>query len=56
MWRDLNCFNEMRIPSFTYGPGVSVGGGVFRMPIQNLVLGTQLYVHTAMDVCNQRRE
>jgi hypothetical protein len=32
MWRDLNCFNEMRIPSLCCGPGVSVGGGVFRMP------------------------
>jgi acetylornithine deacetylase/succinyl-diaminopimelate desuccinylase-like protein len=55
MWRDLNCFNEMRIPSFTYGPGVSVGGGIFRMPIQNLVVGSQLYVHTALDLCNQSR-
>ena len=56
MWRDLNCFNEMRIPSFTYGPGVSVGGGIFRMPINNLVVGTKLYVHTALDLCNQSRE
>ena len=55
MWRDLNCFNEMRIPSYTYGPGVSVGSGIFRMPIQNLVTGSQLYVHTALDLCNQRR-
>jgi acetylornithine deacetylase/succinyl-diaminopimelate desuccinylase-like protein len=55
MWRDLNCFNEMRIPSFTYGPGISVGGGIFRMPIQNLITGTQLYVHTALDLCNQSR-
>ena len=55
MWRDLNCFNEMRIPSYTYGPGVSVGSGIFRMPIQNLVTGSKLYVHTALDLCNQRR-
>ena len=55
MWRDLNCFNEMRIPSYTYGPGVSVGGGIFRMPIKNLVTGSQLYVHTALDLCNQER-
>ena len=32
MWRDLNCFNEMRIPSLTYGPGVSVGGGDATLP------------------------
>ena len=55
MWRDLNCFNEMRIPSYTYGPGGSVGGGVFRMPIQNLIMGAQLYVHTALDLCSQER-
>ena len=55
MWRDLTCFNEMRIPSFTYGPGVSVGGGIFRMPIQTLVTGSRLYVATALDLCNQAR-
>ena len=54
MWRDLNCFNEMRIPSYTYGPGVSVGGGIFRMPIKN-PSRAQLYVHTALDLCNQDR-
>jgi len=56
MWRDLNCFNEMRIPSLTYGPGVSVGGGVFRMPIENLITGAKLYVTTALDLCNQDRK
>jgi hypothetical protein len=55
MWRDLNCYNEVRIPSYTYGPGASVGGGIFRMPIKNLVTGSQLYVHTALDLCNQQR-
>ncbi len=55
MWRDLNCFNEMRIPSYTYGPGGSVGGGIFRMPIKNLISGAQLYVHTALDLCSQER-
>jgi acetylornithine deacetylase/succinyl-diaminopimelate desuccinylase-like protein len=56
MWRDLNVFNEMRIPSLTCGPGVSVGGGVFRMPIENLVNGSRLYVATALDLCNQERQ
>ena len=56
MWRDINCFNEMRIPSYTYGPGVSVGGGIFRMPIETLVTGSKLYVSTALDLCNQSRE
>jgi acetylornithine deacetylase/succinyl-diaminopimelate desuccinylase-like protein len=55
MWRDLNCFNEMRIPSLTYGPGVSVGGGSFRMPVETLITGTKLYVMTALDLCNEER-
>jgi acetylornithine deacetylase/succinyl-diaminopimelate desuccinylase-like protein len=55
MWRDLNCFNEMRIPSLTYGPGVSVGGGSFRMPVETLITGTKLYVMTALDLCNRER-
>ena len=55
MWRDLTVFNEMRIPSITYGPGVSVGGGIFRMPIETLITGTKLYVSTALDLCNQDR-
>ncbi len=56
MWRDINCFNEMRIPSVTYGPGVSVGGGIFRMPIETLITGSKLYVTTAVDLCTQDRK
>ena len=55
MWRDINCFNEMRIPSITYGPGVSVGAGHFGMRIADLVTGTKLYALTALDLCNQDR-
>jgi len=55
MWRDINCFNEMRIPAITYGPGVSVGGGNFGMKIGTLVTGAQLYALTALDLCNQER-
>ncbi len=55
MWRDINCFNEMRIPSVTYGPGVSVGGGNFGMRIADLVTGAKLYALTALDLCNQER-
>ena len=57
MWRDLTCFNEMRIPSYTYGPGISVGGGgIYRMPIKSLVTGSQLYASIALDLCNQPRQ
>jgi hypothetical protein len=45
----------MRIPAVTYGPGVSVGGGQFVMPISALVTGTRLYALTALDLCNQDR-
>jgi len=56
MWRDINVFNEMRIPSITYGPGVSVGGGIFRMKIENLLIGSKLYTQIALDLCNQERK
>jgi len=55
MWRDINCFNEMRIPALTYGPGISVGGGNFGMKISDLVTGARLYALTALDLCNQER-
>jgi acetylornithine deacetylase/succinyl-diaminopimelate desuccinylase-like protein len=55
MWRDINCFNEMRITAITYGPGISVGGGNFGMKIATLVTGAQLYALTALQLCNQDR-
>jgi hypothetical protein len=55
MWRDINCFNEMRIPAITYGPGISVGGGNFGMKIDALVTGARLYALTALDLCDQER-
>lgn len=55
MWRDINCFNEMRIPAITYGPGVSVGAGTFGMKISDLVMGSRLYALTALDLCDQER-
>ena len=55
MWRDINVFNEMRIPSLTYGPGVSSGGGKYAMKIENMIIGTKLYAQTAINLCNQER-
>lgn len=55
MWRDINCFNEVGIPSITYGPGASVGGGNFAMRIADMVTGARLYALTALDLCNQER-
>jgi acetylornithine deacetylase/succinyl-diaminopimelate desuccinylase-like protein len=53
MWRDINPFNEMRIPALTYGPGISVGAGTFGMKVADLVTGARLYALTALDLCTQ---
>ncbi len=42
-------------PALTFGPGVSVGGGNFRMPIATLVTGARLYALTALELGNQDR-
>ena len=55
MWRDINPFNEMRIPALTYGPGISVGAGTFGMKVADLVTGARLYALTALDLCTQDR-
>lgn len=51
MWRDSNVFIEAGIPTVIYGPGGSVGGGVFAMEITNLVRGAQVYAQMAMEIC-----
>jgi acetylornithine deacetylase/succinyl-diaminopimelate desuccinylase-like protein len=56
MWRDINVFNEVGIPSITYGPGASVGGGNFAMRITDLVTAARLYALIALDICNQERD
>jgi acetylornithine deacetylase/succinyl-diaminopimelate desuccinylase-like protein len=55
MWRDINVFNAMGIPSVMYGPGASVGGGNMSMRIQDLVTAARLYALIALDVCSQPR-
>jgi acetylornithine deacetylase/succinyl-diaminopimelate desuccinylase-like protein len=55
MWRDINCFNEMRIPAVTYGPGVSAGAGTYGIRINDLIAASKLYAHIALDLCNQPR-
>ena len=58
MWRDVNCFNEMRIPALSYGPGVSLaaGTGNFSMKIDAMLTGAKLYALTALDLCSQPRD
>ncbi len=55
MWRDINCFNEMRIPAITYGPGVSAGAGTYGIKINDLIAASKLYARIALDLCNQQR-
>jgi len=55
MWRDTNCFNELKIPAVTIGPGTGTGGGNMKMPIEGLVQSSRLYALIAMDICSQLR-
>ncbi len=55
MWRDTNPFNELGIPSLTYGPGAGAGGGNQFFTIDELVAGAQIYALTALDICNRDR-
>jgi acetylornithine deacetylase/succinyl-diaminopimelate desuccinylase-like protein len=55
MWRDTNIFNEIGIPSVNCGPGISVGGGHFAVPIAEMVTAAKLYALTALTLCNRER-
>ena len=55
MWRDLNVFNEVGIPSVCYGPPRQrdpySGAGNRAMKISDLVAATKVYALTALFVC-----
>jgi len=55
MWRDLNVFNEVDIPSVCYGPPrqkESLTGAQDRaMKISDLVAATKVYALTILSVC-----
>jgi acetylornithine deacetylase/succinyl-diaminopimelate desuccinylase-like protein len=53
MWRDINPFNEMGIPSMTYGPGGGIGGGNFSFALDDMVAAAKVYAMTALDICNR---
>jgi hypothetical protein len=46
MWRDISIFNEMGIPSITYGPPRN-----FRRPWM-IVRTAEIYANVAIEVCN----
>lgn len=53
MWRDINAFNEVGIPSVTYGPVGGVGGGVHSATLDSLYKTAQVYAMVSLEVCNQ---
>ncbi len=63
MWRDNNVYNEVGIPSLTYGPsagfspaGVGAAGtGHFFITKQDLATSAKVYALTALDLCNQSK-
>lgn len=55
MWRDTNPFNELGIPSLTYGPGAGAGGGNQFFTVDEMVAGAKIYALTALDICNRER-
>jgi acetylornithine deacetylase/succinyl-diaminopimelate desuccinylase-like protein len=59
MWRDMNVFNEVGIPSATYGPSYtksfSKGQELDSLHIDDLLYASQVYALVAMDICNRPR-
>lgn len=59
MWRDINVFNEVGIPSLTYGPTRSdpdeadTGKGKFMFK-KDLINAARVYALTAMEICGVR--
>lgn len=51
MWRDVSIFNEMGIPSITYGP--PRGFRNRSMEIDDLVSCAEVYAQIALNVCNE---
>ncbi len=56
MWRDMNVFNEVGIPSMTYGPAVGAGGGIFSVDVDDLYKATQAYAMITLDICSQEKK
>jgi acetylornithine deacetylase/succinyl-diaminopimelate desuccinylase-like protein len=54
MWRDHNVFNEMGIPSLTYGPAGVAGAGTFAVRKDDLLHASRVYALTALAMCGAR--
>ena len=53
MWRDINPYNELGIPSLTYGCGAGAGGGNTYFTVDDMIKTAKIYALTAMDLCNR---
>lgn len=51
MWRDITPFNEAGIPSLTYGPSSSAGGGNFSVSVDELATTARVYARAMLDFC-----
>jgi acetylornithine deacetylase/succinyl-diaminopimelate desuccinylase-like protein len=55
MWRDLNVYNEIGIPSVTYGPplGLSSEGWSYFIRAEDILRAAKLYALIALDICSR---
>jgi acetylornithine deacetylase/succinyl-diaminopimelate desuccinylase-like protein len=53
MWRDINPYNELGIPSLTYGCGAGAGGGNTYFTVEDMIKTAKIYALTAMELCNR---
>jgi acetylornithine deacetylase/succinyl-diaminopimelate desuccinylase-like protein len=53
MWRDINPYNELGIPSLTYGCGAGAGGGNTYFTVDDMIKTAKIYAMTAMELCNR---
>ncbi|MDP2931954.1 MAG: M20/M25/M40 family metallo-hydrolase [Chloroflexota bacterium] len=57
MWRDTNVYNEVGIPSATYGPAAGAGSyGALCITVDDLYRGAKVYAMVALDLCNQEKK
>ena len=57
MWRDMNIFNEVNVPSATYGPPFTDDSvqekGREALDVDDLLNAAKVYARVAMDICNR---
>jgi acetylornithine deacetylase/succinyl-diaminopimelate desuccinylase-like protein len=53
MWRDVSIFNEMGIPSITYGPPRNFKGQ--SMTVEDIVRSAEVYAQVAIEICSQEK-